>query len=198
MTVQKGAHLNARSTLRLLGAGAAAGLVSSLAISALIMLAERVAMLPMGTFYMVLVLAVLHSADYGVNAILQGLLMHLAAGTVLGTLIAAPFATSKTRGALRFAPAYGLAAGILVWLGLFMPVTYGVMLPLLKSFEGQPDISQRAPDSFLFKVAISDLVQMIDRVVYTALAFNALYGLVALILTRSLAGTPGRGEQVIL
>ena len=197
MTVQKGARLNARSTLHLLGAGAAAGLVSSLAIGALVMLAERVALLPMGTFYMVLALAVLHSANYSVYAILQGLLMHLAAGTMLGLLIAAPFATSKTRSMLRFAPALGLAAGVLVWVGLFLPVTYGVMAPLLKSFEGQPDIRQRAPDSFLFQVAISDLVSMIDRVVYTALAFNVLYGLIALIMTRSLAGAP-RGEQVIL
>lgn len=197
MTVPKTASKH-QSVLRLLGAGAAAGLISSLAISALIMLAERVAMLPMGTFYIVLAMAASHSANYGIYAILQGLLIHLAAGTVLGLFIAAPFAIRRARRTLGLAPLYGLAAGVIIWLGLFLPATYGVMLPLLKSLQGQPDILQRAPDSFLFKVAISDLIGMTDQVIYTALAFNALYGLVALILTRSLADTPRRKEQVIL
>lgn len=198
MTMPKSAGVQARPSLALLGAGATAGLISSLAISALIMLAERVAMLPMGTFYMVLVLAVSQAANYSVYAILQGLLMHLAAGTVLGFVMSVPFAISKSAyGSLRFAPAYGLLAGALVWLVLFLPVTYGVVVPLLKSLEGQPDIRQRAPDSFLFQTAISDLLKMTDRVIYVALAFNMLYGLLVLILTKSIADRKKK-EQVIL
>jgi hypothetical protein len=154
------------------------------------LLAERVAMLPVGTFYLTLSMAVSRTADYGIYSIAQGLLMHLAAGAILGLAISAPFAISRRAyGTLaRLGPVYGLGAGALIWLALFMPVTYGVMLPLLKSLEGSPDIRQSAPAGEVFKVAVADLLGMMDRVVYTALAFNMLYGLVVVILIRSFAG----------
>ena len=179
----------ARSRLVVAGSGAAAGLIASLALSALILLAERVAALPVGTFYLVLVSAITQVADYNVFAIAQGLLLHLLAGTVLGAAISAPFAASRSMyGSLRrLAPAYGLGAGALIWLVLFVPVTFGIVEPLLRSLDGQSVISQRAPIGDLFKVAVGDLLDMMDRVVYVALAFNMFYGLVALIITRSFA-----------
>ncbi|NWG37006.1 hypothetical protein [Nitrososphaera sp.] len=185
----------------LLGSGAASGLIASLALSALMLLAERVAGLPVGTFYIVLVSAVTQATDYGMSAIVQGLMLHLAAGTALGLVMSAPFAVSRRAYSLlgRFAPGFGLGAGALIWAALFVPVTFGIMMPLLQSHDGQSVISQRAPDSKLFQVAVSDLLAMMDRVIYTALAFNMLYGLVALILTRSLSGALfGRRKQVIL
>ncbi|HEX6067196.1 MAG TPA: hypothetical protein VFZ05_00215, partial [Nitrososphaera sp.] len=94
---------------------------------------------------------------------------------------------------------FGLLAGVLIWAALFAPVTFGIMMPLLQSLDGQSVISQRAPDSKLFQVAVADLLAMMDRVLYTALAFNMFYGLVAMILTKSLAGAIlGRRKQVIL
>ncbi|MGI0020706.1 MAG: hypothetical protein ACREAY_09585 [Nitrososphaera sp.] len=192
----------AHSGLAVLGSGVAAGLVASLAISALMLLAERTAMLPVGTFYMVLVSAVLPATDYGTYAIAQGLLLHLLAGAVLGLVMSAPFALSrKAYGTLgRLAPAYGLGAGALVWAALFIPVTFGTMLPLLQSLEGRPDIRQQAPAGDLFQVAFADLLAMTDRIIYTALAFHMLYGLLALIMTRAFAGAllERKKPQVIL
>jgi hypothetical protein len=185
-----------------LGSGAAAGLVASLALSALVLLAEKVAMLPVGTFYLVLVASVSQAADYGAFAVAQGLLLHLLAGTVLGLLMSAPFALSrKAYDSLgRLAPAYGLAAGAILWAALFVPVTFGVMIPVLQSLEGQPEIRQRLPVGDLFRVAVADLLAMTDRVVYTALAFNMFYGLLALIMTRAFASAllERKRPQVIL
>lgn len=201
MSHERSSMRKSHPRLAVLGSGVAAGLVATLALSGLMLLAERVALLPVGTFYLALSLAVSRTADYGIYSIVQGLLMHLAAGAALGLVISAPFAVSrKAYGSLaRLGPAYGLGAGVLIWLALFMPITYGIMLPLLKSLQGSPEIRQSAPAGEVFKVAVGDLLRMMDRVVYTALAFNMLYGLVALILIRSFAGSaPEKKNAVVL
>lgn len=203
MTAPESVHAPGRARLGLtvVMSGAASGLIASLALSAMMLLAERVAGLPVGTFYLVLVAAITQAADYNTSAIAQGLLLHLAAGTMIGLIISAPFAVSRAayRALDRFAPALGLGAGALVWATLFVPVTFGTMLPLLQSLDGESLISQRAPVGNLFQVAVADLLAMMDRVIYTALAFNMFYGLVALILTKSLAAAViGKNKQVIL
>lgn len=185
----------------LLGSGAVSGLIASLALCGMMFLAERVAGLPVGTFYLVLIAAITQVTDYGMSAIAQGLLLHLAAGTLIGLVLSAPFAASRRSYYIldRFAPALGLGAGILIWATLFIPVTFGTMLPLLQSLDGQSVISQRAPAGNLFQIAVADLLGMMDRVIYTALAFNMFYGLLALILTKSLASAlVNKKEQVIL
>lgn len=196
----QGKHVSLRSHgLTLVAAGAASGLIASLAVSALVLLAERVAGLPVGTFYLVLVSSI-SQQDYSTLAIVQGLFLHLLAGTVIGAVLSAPFAISKrayrTLGTLS--PAYGLAAGALVWAALFLPVTYWTMVPLLQSLDGQPVISQRAPIGSLFSVAIEDLLAMADRIVYTALAFNMFFGLLGLVTTRAFAGAMLEKKQVVL
>ena len=92
-----GRHVSLRKShgLAVVAAGAAAGFVASLALSALILLAERVAGLPIGTFYLVLVSSISQAADYSILAIAQGLLLHLLAGTGIGIILSAPFAVSK-------------------------------------------------------------------------------------------------------
>jgi hypothetical protein len=187
--------------LSVAAAGAASGLIASLALSALILLAERVAGLPVGTFYLVLVSAISQVQDYSTSAIAQGLFLHLLAGTVIGAALSSPFAVSKkaygTLGTLS--PAYGLAAGALVWAALFLPVTYGSMMPLLQSLDDQSVISQRAPVGQTFRIAVADLLAMTDRIVYTALAFNMFFGLLGLVLTRAIAGALlERKKQVVL
>nr|WP_294805671.1 hypothetical protein [uncultured Nitrososphaera sp.] len=189
MTIQgKHALLQSRG-LAVAGAGAASGLIGSLAVSALILLGERVAGLPVGTFYLMLVSAISQAQDYNTYAIVQGLLLHLLAGAAIGLVISAPFAVSrKAYSSLgRFAPAYGLAAGALVWAALFLPVTYGTMVPLLQSLDGRSVVDQHTPTGILFRIAVSDMLAMMDRIVYSALAFNMLFGLVVLVLTRALS-----------
>lgn len=190
MTIQdKGIPRQKNHALKVVAAGAASGLIGSLAVSALIFLAERVSGLPLGTFYLTLVSAISQGHDYSMYAIVQGMVLHVLAGIVLGLAISTPFAISgRAYSSLgRAAPAYGLAAGALIWAVLFLPVTYGTMIPLLKSLDGQSVIRQSAPTGELSKIAVSDMLAMIDRIVYTALAFNMLFGLITVVSTKAFA-----------
>ncbi len=199
--VGSGSQNKTKSALTILGSGVAAGLIASLAISALILLAERVAQLPIGTFYMMLVSAITQTQEYSLFAIGEGLLLHLATGSAIGLIMSIPFAVSQRAymSLGKYSPAYGLAAGFAIWLVLFLPMTYGVMIPLLQSLDSQAAISQRAPIGDLFRTATSELLTMIDRVVYMALGFNVFYGLIALILTKSFASAIlERKPQVVL
>ena len=185
--------------LAMAGSGLAAGLISSLAISALILLVEKVAQLPMGTFYLVLASALLQIHDFTTGAIALGFLVHLAAGSVLGLVLSIPFAMSKRlRISGRFAPAYGLAAGFAIWLVLFLPITFGVMLPLINSLDRQAVISQPLPVGGALNTATGELLGMMDKVIAGSLAFNMFYGLVAAILARSISEASLRRHQVIL
>lgn len=162
--------------------GLAAGLVSSLAISGLLLLVERMSELPVGTFYIMLVSALLQAQDYGAGAVLLGLLMHLATGSVIGLAISVPLASKRIS---RYAPAYGLAAGFALWAILFIPITYAVMIPLLNS-AGSQEITQQVPAGRVYAVATGDLLAMMDRVITGSLAFNMFYGLLAVMLAKSM------------
>lgn len=178
----------------LAGSGLAAGLISSLAISGLLLLVERISELPVGTFYLVLVSALLQTQDYSISAVALGFLMHLTAGSIIGLAVSAPFAW-KTLG--RYAPAYGLAAGAALWAALFLPITYGMMIPLLNSIESQEAITQQAPVGWVYGAAVDDLLAMMDRVVAGALAFNMFYGLLAATIARSMYEAQMHKSRVI-
>ena len=168
--------------LAMVSSGLAAGMISSLGISGLLLLVERISELPLGTFYLVLVSALLQTQDYSAGAAMLGFLMHLAAGSVIGLAISVPLASRRIA---RYAPAYGLSAGFLLWIALFIPVTYWVMVPLLESIEGQ-EITQRVPAGKTYEVATGDLLAMMDRVVTGSLSFNMFYGLLTVMLTKSI------------
>jgi hypothetical protein len=173
------------------GSGLAAGLISSLAISGLLLLVERMSDLPIGTFYLVLSSALLQTEEYTINMVALGFLMHLAAGSVIGLAMSAAFITSKRLFASggKYAPAYGLAAGVALWSVLFFPITYGIMLPLLNnnnSIDSQAVIRQRAPTGEIYTAATGELLAIMDRVIIGSLAFNMFYGLLAVTLARSL------------
>lgn len=186
--------------LAVAGSGLAAGLISSLAISALILLAEKLADLPVGTFYLVLASVALQTEAHTVDTIALGLLMHLAAGSVIGLVISIPFVMSKRllASADRYAPVYGLATGFALWLALFLPITFGVMLPLLNSLDSQL-IRQQVPTGEVSSIATDELLSIMDRVIAGSLAFNMFYGLLVVILTRLLSEAyMRRHQQVIL
>lgn len=186
--------------LAVAGLGLAAGLISSLAISALILLAEKLADLPVGTFYLVLASVALQTEAHTVDTIALGLLMHLAAGSVIGLIISIPFVMSKRllASADRYAPVYGLATGFALWLALFLPITFGVMLPLLNSLDSQL-IRQQVPTGEVSSIATDELLSIMDRVIAGSLAFNMFYGLLVVILTRLLSEAyMRRHQQVIL
>ena len=66
-----------RPRVTIIAFGLIAGLLSSLAISGLILVVEKVTAVPVGTFYMVIIAAITDSQLYSVNMIVLGLLLQL-------------------------------------------------------------------------------------------------------------------------
>jgi hypothetical protein len=188
------------SPLRTLYFGVVAGLVSSLAISGLILLVEKINSLPVGTFYYVLVSALTNSYSSNAETVIAlGLAAHLLAGSFLGLVMSIPFwvlrnirgeATNKrTSFFQKYSSVYGLVFGFGLWLVVFLPITFIIVIPLLNSFEHQDImIRQRVPTGEVASATFFGLLSMIDRIIYGALAFNIFYGLVTAIMLQSLSG----------
>jgi hypothetical protein len=185
------------SALRTLSFGLVAGLVSSLAISGLILLVEKISLLPVGTFYYTIVSALTNSYSSNTEAVIAlGLLMHLLAGSFIGLVMSIPFIVLKNTGGStankmtsfiqEYSSVYGLAFGFGLWLVVFLPITFIIVIPLLNSFENQDIIiRQRVPTGEVASATFFGLLSMIDRIIYGALAFNMFYGLMTAILLQS-------------
>jgi hypothetical protein len=170
----------------ILGFGFVGGLVSSLAISGLILMVEKVTAVPVGTFYMVLMAAVTGLQGYSVHMIAIGLSLHLICGSILGIIMAMPFAYAKKGSIFQYAPVYGLIFGLALWTILFLPITFGLVLPFISSIEIQP-ISQQAPTGPVASIDGSKLLDLSSKITYGALPFNMFYGLVGAIVIKSLS-----------
>jgi hypothetical protein len=162
-----------------------AGLISSLAISGLILLVEKINSLPVGTFYYVLVSALTNSYSSNTqNVVALGLAVHLFAGSFLGFVMSIPFfavlrnkrgdGNSKTMPFIeRYSPVYGIAFGFGLWLVVFLPITFMIVIPLLNSFENQDImIRQSVPTGEVTSATFFGLLSMMDRIIYGAIAFN--------------------------
>ena len=169
----------------ILGFGLVGGLVSSLAISGLILMVEKITAVPVGTFYMVLMAAITGFQGYSVFMIAIGLSLHLICGSVLGIIMAIPFAYSKKGSIFQYAPVYGLIFGLASWTILFLPITLGMVLPFISSIEIQP-ISQQVPSGPVASIDNSKLLELSSEITYGALPFNMFYGLVGAIVIKSL------------
>src|SRR5215212_539769 len=187
------------SSLRTLYLGLVAGLVSSLAISGLILLVEKINSLPVGTFYYVLVSALTNSYSNADTVIALGLAVHLLSGSFLGLVMSIPFlvlrnmrggVTNKRRSFVeKYSSLYGLAFGFGLWLVVFLPITFIIVIPLLNSFEYQDIVlTQRVPTGEVASATFFGLLSMMDRIIYGALAFNIFYGLLTAIMLQSLSG----------
>src|SRR5215210_7219765 len=188
------------SPLRTLYFGLVAGLVSSLAISGLILLVEKINSLPVGTFYYVLVSALTNSSSSNAETVIAlGLAVHLLAGSFLGLVMSIPFIILRSiRGGTinkrtsfleKYSSVYGLVFGFGLWLVVFLPITFIIVIPLLNSFEYQDImIRQRVPTGEVASATFFGLLSMIDRIIYGALAFNIFYGLLTAIMLQSLSG----------
>jgi hypothetical protein len=188
------------SLLRTLYFGLVAGLVSSLAISGLILLVEKINSLPVGTFYYVLISAITNSYSSNAETVIAlGLAVHLLAGSLLGLVMSIPFIVlrnirggainKRTSFVEKYSSVYGLAFGFGLWLVVFLPITFIIVIPLLNSFEHQDImIRQRVPTGEVASATFFGLLSMIDRIIYGALAFNIFYGLLTAIMLQSLSG----------
>jgi hypothetical protein len=86
----------------------------------------------------------------------------------------------------KYVPVYGLGFGFALWLFLFIPITYSMVLPALNNIKDNPIITQQDPTGRVASVVISDILSMQNRIIIGALAFNMFYGLVAAIIINSL------------
>jgi len=186
--------LNLRSRARVADFGLIAGLVSSIAISGLMLMVEKVTSVPIGAFYLVLMSAITHSQVYSLNMIVSGLLLHLVAGSLIGLAMAVPFIVNndnnKGRNSLgtiinKYAPLYGLGFGFALWSLLFIPITFWIVLPSLNTLEHRT-IIQESPTGTVAAIAPGDLLAMQNRIIGGALVFNMFYGLLVAIIIKSL------------
>ena len=169
--------------------GLAAGLISSLAISGLILMVEKTTAVPVGTFYMVLMAALTDSYLSSVNMIILGLLLHLISGSIIGLVVAIPFTTykrSSVKTISQYAPVYGLLFGLALWSVLFLPITFWMVLPLVSSLENQV-IEQQVPTGPIASIETSRLSDLSNKIIFGALPFNMFYGLLAAIIIRLLS-----------
>jgi hypothetical protein len=178
--------------LRIIVFGLIAGLISSIGVSALIVMVEKVTPVPAGVFYLVLVSTITQSHSYSIYMIIAGLLLHFVAGSLIGILIAIPFAIQRYKNAdfLRiidkYAPVYGICFGFVIWLVLFIPVTYISILPALNNIKVAPVITQQDPTGRVAYFMIGNVLSMQNRIIIGALAFNIFYGLVTAIIINAL------------
>ena len=186
-----------RSPLSFLYFGVVAGLISSLAISGLILLVERINSLPVGTFYYVLVSALTNSYSSNTEGVvITGLVLHLAAGSFLGFIMSIPLVLlrkahendtiTKALFMQKYSSVYGITFGFVLWLLIFLPITFTIVIPLLESFELRDImIRQRVPTGQVAETTFYGLLSIMDRIIYGALAFNIFYGLLTAILLQS-------------
>jgi hypothetical protein len=178
--------------LKIIVFGLIAGLISSIAISTLIVMVEKVTAVPAGGFYLVLISAITQSHSYSIYMIIAGLLLHFAAGSLVGIIMAIPFARQvynkidTLRGIEKYAPVYGLCFGFALWLVLFIPITYLMVLPALNDIKQAPVITQQDPTGRIASLVIDDVLYMQNRIIIGALAFNMFYGLLTAIIINSL------------
>ena len=118
----------------------------------------------------------------------------------MGLVISVPFCASKRSvvSSGRYAPVYGLATGFVLWGALFLPITFGIMLPLINSVDSQTVIQQRDPTGNISTIATGELLAIMDKVIVGSLAFNIFYGLLVVMLTSSLSKAYLHRNQVIL
>src|SRR5919108_598881 len=169
--------------------GLVAGLISSLAISGLILMVEKVTAVPIGTFYMVLIATVTDSHLSSLNMIIIGLLLHLVSGSIIGLVMAIPFATYQTSSVKtihQYAPVYGLLFGLALWSILFLPITFWMVLPLVSSLGNQV-IEQQVPTGRIASIETSRLLDMSNKIIFGALPFHMFYGLLAAIIIKLLS-----------
>ena len=169
--------------------GLIAGLISSLAISGLILMVEKATAVPVGTFYMVLMAALTESPLSSVNMIVSGLLLHLISGSIIGLVMTIPFTIYK-KGSEKiiyeYAPVYGLLFGLALWSILFLPITFWMVFPLVSSIENQL-IEQQVPTGPIASIETDKLSDMSNKIIFGAIPFNMFYGLLAAIIIKSLS-----------
>jgi hypothetical protein len=171
--------------------GLVAGLISSIGVTALIVMVEKVTSVPAGAFYLVLMLTLTKAPLYSIYMIAAGLGLHFAAGSLIGIVMVLPLLLrnrnkrNPSRILDKYAPVYGLCFGFALWLILFLPITYLMIIPALNGIKDSPTITQQDPTGRVAFLVIGDVLSIQNKIVIGALAFNMFYGLLAAIIIDS-------------
>ena len=171
--------------LNVLMFGMIAGAISSLCVSSLILLTEKVIGIPVGTFYLIIIDALLHSSSSSVSYVTYGFILHIVTGTLLGFIIAIPFLRNKQYSLklTKYSELYGSIFGFVIWVIFFVPISLMVVLPEIRQISMV--ILQQTPTGIVSGINTNSLQATVWETIVLALPFNVFYGLVVGIITKS-------------
>jgi hypothetical protein len=171
--------------LNVLMFGLIAGAISSLCVSSLILLTEKVIGIPVGTFYLIIIDALLHSSSTSVSYVTYGFVLHIVTGTLLGFIIAIPFLRNKQYSLklTKYSELYGSIFGFVIWAIFFVPISLMVVLPDISQISMV--ILQQTPTGIVSGINTNSLQATVWETIVLALPFNVFYGLVVGIILKS-------------
>ena len=171
--------------LNVLMFGLIAGAISSLCVSSLILLTEKVIGIPVGTFYLIIIDALLHSSSTSVSYVTYGFILHIVTGTLLGFIIAIPFLRNKQYSLklTKYSELYGSIFGFIIWAIFFVPISLMVVLPEISQISMV--ILQQTPTGIVSGINTNSLQETVWETIVLALPFNVFYGLVVGIIIKS-------------
>jgi hypothetical protein len=171
--------------LNVLMFGLIAGAISSLCVSSLILLTEKVIGIPVGTFYLIIIDALLHSSSTSVSYVTYGFILHIVTGTLLGFIIAIPFLRNKQYSLklTKYSELYGSIFGFVIWVIFFVPISFMVVLPEISQISMV--ILQQTPTGIVSGINTNSLQATVWETIVLALPFNVFYGLVVAIIIKS-------------
>ena len=173
--------------------GALAGLLASTVIALIIFIAELIIGYPHGIFYTVVSDALSIDTMISYNSTLVGLLLHLIAGTAIGVIASVPLSSMLSLLAnLERCMLYGTILGIVIWITVFLPISYLLIIPLLNTHEYE------LLDRNGSMITSDDLKEQFNRIVYSAIGFHIQYGIIySIILFILMRSTVKRREVQI-
>lgn len=171
--------------LNVLMFGLIAGAISSLCVSSLILLTEKVIGIPVGTFYLIIIDALLHSSSTSVSYVTYGFILHIVTGTLLGFIIAIPFLRNKQYSLklTKYSELYGSIFGFVIWAIFFVPISLMVVLPEISQISMV--ILQQTPTGIVSGINTNSLQETVWETIVLALPFNVFYGLIVGIIIKS-------------
>jgi hypothetical protein len=166
--------------------GLIGGAISSLLISSMILLSEKVIGYPVGTFYLVIIDALLNSSSASMTQVTYGFAIHILTGSLLGMALSTPFLIKRSlfRGLTKYSQLYGAVFGLAIWAFLFMPVSILVVFPEINQLG--MIIFQQTPTGAIASLNTKNLQDIMWEIMFLALPFNIFYGLVAGIIIKAL------------
>ncbi len=166
--------------------GLIGGAISSLLISSMILLSEKVIGYPVGTFYLVIIDALLNSSSASITQVTYGFAIHILTGSLLGMALSILFLIKRSsfRGLTKYSQLYGAIFGLSIWAFLFMPVSILVVFPEINRLGMV--IFQQTPTGAIASLNTKNLQDIMWEIMFLALPFNIFYGLVAGIIIKAL------------